>query len=91
MRKSWMLVVTSLALGTTLSACKTEEPAPAATTAPAKAEPSFVEPSELSPEEPKNADALTAAELGDEAEATIAPDQLENELDRLEAEIALGF
>ena len=65
--------------------------AQAAATPPPKVEPSFVEPSELSPEEPKNNQALTAAELGDEAEATISPDQLENELDRLEAEITLGF
>ncbi len=86
---SWTL---ALALAVSVfTGCKSEEPAPRTTTEPAKAAPTMAAPSELAPEEPKTPGALTAAELGDEAEATISPDQLENELDRLEAEITLGL
>jgi hypothetical protein len=89
MKKSLTLV--AIFALTAFTGCKKDEPKPEATAAAAapQAEIPKAKPSELAPDEPSSVDAISSAEMEDEAEEKIGPDQLESELDRLEAEIAI--
>ncbi len=94
------LVILALSVGSLALGCKSESTDPLAKPAPVKTVPALpgAVPSaaqsgpELSPETPKTALGAvpTPEDLEEEAHKTVAVDNLEAELDRLEAEIMAG-